>query len=871
MMTETPTKCPPIPQLRAYALGRLPDEDSDIVFEHLRGCASCAAELETIDDGEDSLIVELRQPDPLADFGEEPDCQVAVAKALGALASANHGLTATSDLEFPRQIGEYEIVRPLGRGGMGNVYLARHTKLGREVALKVLATHRLADSRMRQRFDAEMRAVGGLSHPNIVTAHDARDIDGTAVLVTEFIDGADLGKIVQLGGPLSIADSCEIIRKIAVALAYTDSQGFVHRDVKPSNIMLSRTGEVKLLDLGLARFQFSEPDQPEITGTGQTMGTADYVAPEQVTDSRSVDIRADIYSLGCTLMKLLTGFAPFADNAHETPFAKMTAHVSTPPPRLSDRLPQAPKELATLVDSMLQKDPDKRPQTPMEIADRLAKLAVGSDLKAVSQREVIAPPQQTTSPSSTNPATKSVLARRVPLSIAIAAGFLGVLFGLILGILIKIKYLDGTTVEVDIPVTPGAQVAIEQSADTQSPPATATSASGSFASYEPMKFALLLEDGDLTATELAAAKVTLLTQVSDALTEVATATVAWIPIADEVDAPIVETLREQRFALASRNQRISWSELNGHILSATTRGIGGSGSTIDMNFDETLTQKLQKLTAENLNRPLAVIVDNEIIAAPVIRSEIREGRVSLAGIQSPDVVRFIMQCVDGGLVDPIKRELKPVVTDKASTPDPVASDASQPGIHDLSIGSSGPLYFGILAQESDFPAAELANEKSRHIGFMSSLGDDRGFGGAESKLGSWLRLADGIQAPIVELIKDERWTLVSRASNQRIRWRRLMGHIRSAQVTDTGPNGSTITLNFDEDLAQEMRKFSSEQLNRSLALYVDRDIVAATVIESEIGESLQFSGIRSSEIIRYIMQCVDGVDVDPIERDTPTQ
>ena len=263
---------------------------------------------------------------------------------------------------------------------MGRVYLARHTKLGREVALKVLATHRLGDPRMGQRFEAETRAVGRLSHPNIVTAHDAREVEGTAVLVTEFIDGLDLGMLVNTVGPLRVTDACQIVRMVAVALVYSYEQGFVHRDVKPSNIMLNRSGEVKLLDLGLARLQHGDPDQMEITGTGQTIGTADYISPEQVTDSRSVDIRGDIYSLGCTLMKLLTCEAPFANDAFPTPFAKMTAHVSASPPRLSEWLPDAEKGLVSLVDSMLEKDPNKRPQSPMQVAERLLAFTEGSDL-----------------------------------------------------------------------------------------------------------------------------------------------------------------------------------------------------------------------------------------------------------------------------------------------------------------------------------------------------------------------------------------------------------------------------------------------------------------------------------------------------------
>ncbi len=157
----TATICPPSEKLQALSLGQLSTEESDELIAHITACETCRADLETVNDVEDSLIASLRDPDELAGFGAEPECQVAVAKALGALAPADAGdRRADSLTAFPRQIGEYEIVRPLGRGGMGRVYLARHTKLGREVALKVLAHHRTGDQRTGDRFEAEMQAIG---------------------------------------------------------------------------------------------------------------------------------------------------------------------------------------------------------------------------------------------------------------------------------------------------------------------------------------------------------------------------------------------------------------------------------------------------------------------------------------------------------------------------------------------------------------------------------------------------------------------------------------------------------------------------------------------------------------------------------------
>ena len=196
-----------------------------------------------------------------------------------------------------------------------------HTKLKRPVAIKVLPTDRLRDPRAVARFQREVEAVGRLGHPNIVQALDANELDGRHLLVTEFVDGVDLSRLVRSGGPLPIPDACEIVRQAALGLQHAHAHDLVHRDVKPSNLMLNSAGIVKLLDLGLARLRPEMPVEADVTTSGQIMGSADYMSPAQCLDARDVDARADIYSLGCTLYFLLAGRAPFSGPECDT-FAK---------------------------------------------------------------------------------------------------------------------------------------------------------------------------------------------------------------------------------------------------------------------------------------------------------------------------------------------------------------------------------------------------------------------------------------------------------------------------------------------------------------------------------------------------------------------
>ena len=266
----------------------------------------------------------------------------------------------------------YQILEELGQGGMGAVYKALHTKLDRVVAIKILSRGRAGDERAIARFEREMKAVGCFDHPHIVRAYDAR-AGGTGVppvLIMEFVEGMDLGRLVQRLGPVPMAEACELVRQACLGLQYIHEQGLVHRDLKPSNLMLTRQGTVKILDLGLARFHFEQSEE-EMTNSGQAMGTADYMAPEQASDSHAVDIRADIYSLGCTLYKLLAGCAPFEGSQYKGTFEKMTAHVHSLLSPIENLLPGIPQELAAILEKMLAKNPADRFAQPADVIETL--------------------------------------------------------------------------------------------------------------------------------------------------------------------------------------------------------------------------------------------------------------------------------------------------------------------------------------------------------------------------------------------------------------------------------------------------------------------------------------------------------------------
>ncbi|MBN2580576.1 MAG: protein kinase [Pirellulales bacterium] len=450
------TQCPNPQELRDYALGRMAESDWEAIARHVESCPQCQAVLATVDDVADTLVARLREPPPEDSFIKESQCEAALARAKYAAAA---GASAAA-LPFT-ELGEYKILEELGQGGMGAVYKALHTKLDRVVAVKILSRGRSGDERAIARFEREMKAIGRLDHPHIVRAYDAREIGGMPVLVMEYVEGMDLGRLAQRLGPLPTAEACELVRQAAEGLQYVHENGLVHRDLKPSNLIVTPEGTVKILDLGLARFHFDQPTG-EVTHTGQAMGTVDYMAPEQASDSHAADIRADIYSLGCTLYKLLTGRAPFETKHFRGTFEKMTAHVRQPVPPIRDLLPEIPPELAVIVQRMLAKDPADRYAEPAEVVAALTPFCTDADLpdlvtRAMAQQTSYSQPlpglfPRPSAASSPRPATLA-LRRRTWMAWGVGLLMIGGGIGFALGILITIETdKDGkTTTKIQIP------------------------------------------------------------------------------------------------------------------------------------------------------------------------------------------------------------------------------------------------------------------------------------------------------------------------------------------------------------------------------------------------------------------------------------
>jgi serine/threonine protein kinase len=326
------------------------------------------------------------------DLLEELRRQVELLKGLKALADCGDPSSLTDTEQARSQpaaaevpaIPGYELLRELGRGGMGVVYLARQAGLDRQVALKVILSGQHADRQERERFRREAQAAARLSHPNVVGVYEADHVGDVHYLAMEYVPGITLQRLVETAGPLPIARACDFVRQTALGLQHAHEKGLVHRDIKPSNIMvvapdglpLPQRPVVKVLDMGVARLyqlrDLHEESLTTLTRDGAVIGTPDYIAPEQLEDPHAADIRADLYSLGCTLYFLLAGSVPFPGGTLIQKLDRQRWHT---PPSVDQLRPEVPAGLARVVRRLMAKHPEDRYQEPRELAEALEQLA----------------------------------------------------------------------------------------------------------------------------------------------------------------------------------------------------------------------------------------------------------------------------------------------------------------------------------------------------------------------------------------------------------------------------------------------------------------------------------------------------------------
>ena len=501
-MGATAAVHPADPILQAYGLGKLDDVSSASVSKHLEACDPCQRRVAEL--SSDDFLGRLPQarvmPDKAAS-GWSPSAASSSEAAPGPVVPPPPADTLPPELvDHP----DYEILRELGRGGMGVVYLAQNKLMGRLEVLKVVGRHLVERPGVLDRFLREIRSAAKLHHANIVTAHSAVRLGENLVLAMEYVEGLDLAKMVKTKGPLPIAHACYFIHQAALGLQHAHERGMVHRDIKPANLILARDGKkaiVKVLDFGLAKVTSEGQADSGLTREGQMLGTPDYIAPEQIRDAQTADIRADVYSLGCTFYYLLTGGPPFrGDHLWDI----YQAHFSMEAGPLNLVRPEVPVELAAVVAKMMAKEPDRRFQTPGEVAQALtpffkksSESARGSsaEMSALGRPEerltplganapqiqsaasvTPAPIFQVNRPADTKGADSPVKTEAVPLKAlpgrrrpswlwpAAAAGIL--LFGTLVawGVIVRIKTASGShkiTVKKDGLVMPDETVTVE--------------------------------------------------------------------------------------------------------------------------------------------------------------------------------------------------------------------------------------------------------------------------------------------------------------------------------------------------------------------------------------------------------------------------
>lgn len=366
----TPERWQQVKRLLESALDRNPVERAALLDNACKDDLSLRREVE-------SLIASHEQAQGLFEL---PAFEVAA----GLPASDKAGLVG-------RRIGDYKFLEQIGRGGMGEVYLAHDSRLGRRVALKLLPSHYTTDEQRVRRFEQEARAASALNHPNILMIFEIGRGDGIHFIATEYVEGETLRQRMA-NAKMSLSEALEVAIQVASALVAAHQAGIVHRDVKPENVMLRPDGYVKVLDFGLAKLT----EQPGASDTGAltfgkvdtdpgtVMGTASYMSPEQAR-GQTVDSRTDIFSLGVVMYEMIAGRAPFEG---ETTSDVIASILKTEPPPLAHYSGNAPDALERLVAKTLRKDREERYQTAKELLTDLKKLKQRLDFEAQEQRSV---------------------------------------------------------------------------------------------------------------------------------------------------------------------------------------------------------------------------------------------------------------------------------------------------------------------------------------------------------------------------------------------------------------------------------------------------------------------------------------------------